>query len=197
MCILWILINLTKYKSALDLAYQLHQKQKRKGTDIPYITHLMSVSALVMENGGSTDEAIAGLLHDAVEDQGGEKTLKLIRSKFGSKVASIVKQNSDADVIPKPPWFDRKKQYVAAMKTKTQSALLVSLCDKLHNATCIIDDHRAIGRKVWGRFNATPKQIGWYYQELSKSFSKYLKGHAALNKRYEAAVKELIKRTKS
>ena len=190
------LINLIKYKSALDLAHKLHLKQKLKGTAIPYLTHLMSVSALVMENGGNTDEAIAGLLHDAVEDQGGEKTLRLIRSKFGSKVASIVKQNSDADVIPKPPWIDRKKKYVAAIKTKTQSALLVSCCDKLHNATCIIEDHRALGKKVWGRFNATPKQIGWYYQELSKSFSKYLKGHKALTKRYDDTVKELIKRTK-
>ena len=190
------LINLIKYKSALDLAHKLHLKQKRKGTAIPYLTHLMSVSALVMENGGNTDEAIAGLLHDAVEDQGGEKTLHLIRSKFGSTVASIVKQNSDADVIPKPPWIDRKKKYVAAIKTKTQSALLVSCCDKLHNATCIIEDHRAIGKKVWRRFNATPKQIGWYYQELSKAFSKYLKGHKALTKRYDDIVKELIKRTK-
>ena len=190
------LINLSRYKSALDLTHKLHAKQKRKGTNIPYITHLMSVSALVMENGGNTDEAIAGLLHDAVEDQGGEKTLKLIRSKFGSKVASIVKQNSDADAIPKPPWIDRKKKYVAAMKTKTQSALLVSCCDKLHNATCIIEDHRAIGKKVWGRFNATPKQISWYYLELSKAFTKYLKGHKPLTQRYEDTVKELVKRAK-
>ena len=190
------MINLSKYKLALDLTHKLHLRQIRKGTNIPYISHLMSVSALVMENGGNTDEVIAGLLHDAVEDQGGEKTLKLIRSKFGPKVASIVKQNSDADVIPKPPWIERKEKYIATMKIKTQSALLVSCCDKLHNATCIIEDHRSIGSKVWRRFNATPKQISWYYLELSKAFKKNLKGHKSLTQRYEVIVKELVKRSK-
>jgi (p)ppGpp synthase/HD superfamily hydrolase len=95
----------------------------------------------VIENGGNTDEAIAGLLHDAVEDQGGEKTLKLIKKKFGSKIARIVEDCTDTKIEPKPPWFDRKKQYILDLRKKPQSSLLVSMCDKTHNASCIIDDY--------------------------------------------------------
>ena len=96
-------IDKKKYKKAIDYAFALHSNQYRKGTTIPYFTHLVSVSNNVIENGGNTDEAIAGLLHDAVEDQGGEKTLKLIRKRFGNKVAKIVDECPDAKVIPKPP----------------------------------------------------------------------------------------------
>ena len=91
------MINKIKYKSALDFAYKLHFEQIRKGTEIPYFSHLISVSNNVIENGGNTDEAIAGLLHDAVEDQGGLKTLKIIRKKFGNKVAKIVSDCTDAE----------------------------------------------------------------------------------------------------
>ena len=110
-------IDKKKYKKAIDYAFALHSNQYRKGTTIPYFTHLVSVSNNVIENGGNTDEAIAGLLHDAVEDQGGEKTLKLIRKRFGNKVAKIVDECTDAKVIPKPPWLERKKQYLSLMKT--------------------------------------------------------------------------------
>ena len=138
-------INQKKYLEALNFAFKLHSKQFRKGTKIPYFFHLSSVSNHVIENGGDTDEAIAGLLHDAVEDQGGEKTLKLIKKKFGNKVAKIVEDCTDTKVIPKTPWFARKKQYISDLKKKSQSSLLVSICDKTHNASCLINDFYRVG----------------------------------------------------
>ena len=151
-------INQKKYLEALNFAFKLHSKQFRKGTKIPYFFHLSSVSNHVIENGGDTDEAIAGLLHDAVEDQGGEKTLKLIKKKFGNKVAKIVEDCTDTKIIPKPPWFERKNKYILGLRKKSQSSLLVSICDKTHNASCIINDYYRVGEKIWTRFSANKKQ---------------------------------------
>lgn len=123
-------IDKKKYKKALDFAYKIHFKQSRKGTGIPYFTHLVSVSNNIIEDGGTTDEAIGGLLHDAVEDQGGLKTLIKIRKLFGSKVAKIVNECSDTlqgdhklynyIIVPKPPWLARKKKYISDIKKKGQ-----------------------------------------------------------------------------
>ena len=188
------MINKIKYKKALDYTYNLHLKHDRKGeAKIPYFSHLSSVSNYVIENGGSTDEAIGALLHDAVEDQGGVKTLKVIRTKFGSKVATIVKECSDSVVEPKPPWSERKKKYISDIKKKTQSSMFVSLCDKLHNGTCIIDDHKRVGKKLWKRFTASPKDIAWYYESLYKEFNRHLKGHKVLKDNYSLVVKEIKK----
>ena len=184
-------INQKKYLEALNFAFKLHSKQFRKGIKIPYFFHLSSVSNHVIENGGDTDEAIAGLLHDAVEDQGGEKTLKLIKKKFGNKVAKIVEDCTDAKVIPKPHWFERKKQYILDLKKKPQSSLLLSICDKTHNATCIVNDYSRVGKKLWKRFSAKPKQIYWYYESLEKCYSKYLKGHKVLKQNYFKIIKEM------
>ncbi|MDC1200849.1 HD domain-containing protein [Pelagibacteraceae bacterium] len=96
-------MNKIKYKKALDFAYKIHFDQNRKKTKIPYFTHLVSVSNNIIEDGGTTDEAIGGLLHDAVEDQGGLRVLKEIKKQFGSKVAKIVNECSDTVVVPKPP----------------------------------------------------------------------------------------------
>ena len=186
-------IDKKKYKKAIDYAFALHSNQYRKGTTIPYFTHLVSVSNNVIENGGNTDEAIAGLLHDAVEDQGGEKTLKLIRKRFGNKVAKIVKECSDTKITPKPPWLERKKKYLLEMKKSTQSSLFVSLCDKLHNVTCIVNDYQRVGRKLWKRFNASSKQVYWYHNSLYKNFSKNLKGYKILKKNYYKIVNEMRK----
>ncbi len=175
-------INQLKYLSALNFALKLHSKQMRKDTQIPYFFHLSSVSNHVIENGGDTNEAIAGLLHDAVEDQGGEKTLKLIKKKFGNKVANIVEDCTDTKVIPKPPWFERKKP---------QSSLLVSICDKTHNGSCIINDYHRVGKKLWTRFNANPKQICWYYESLGKCYYKNLKGHKVLKQNFKKLVSEM------
>ena len=186
-------IDKKKYKKAIDYAFGLHSNQYRKGTTIPYFTHLVSVSNNVIENGGNTDEVIAGLLHDAVEDQGGEKTLKLIKKRFGNKVGKIVEECSDTKITPKPPWLERKKKYLSGMKKSTQSSLFVSLCDKLHNATCIVNDYQRVGRKLWKRFNASAKQVYWYHNSLYKNFSKNLKGHKILKRNYYQIVNEMRK----
>ena len=184
-------IDKKKYKKAIDYAFALHSNQYRKGTTIPYFTHLVSVSNNVIENGGNTDEAIAGLLHDAVEDQGGEKTLKLIRKRFGNKVAKIVKECSDTKITPKPPWLERKKKYLLEMKKSTQSSLFVSLCDKLHNAICIVNDYQRVGRKLWKRFNASSKQVYWYHNSLYINFTKHLRDHKVLKRNYKNIVSEM------
>ena len=190
------MLDKKKYKKALDFAYKIHFNQNRKKTKIPYFTHLVSVSNNVIEDGGTTDEAIGGLLHDAVEDQGGLKTLKKIRKLFGNKVAQIVNECSDTIVVPKPPWLTRKKKYLSDIKKKSQSSMFVSLCDKLHNGTSIVNDYKRKGKKVWTRFTAKPKQVAWYYEGLYKEFSKHLKGHKVLKGNYLTVVKE-IKRASS
>ena len=186
-------MNKIKYKKALDFAYKIHFDQNRKKTKIPYFTHLVSVSNHVIEDGGTTDEAIGGLLHDAVEDQGGLKTLKKIRKLFGNNVAKIVNECSDSIVVPKPPWLARKKKYISDIKKKGQSSMFVSLCDKLHNGTCIVNDHKRVGKKIWKRFTASPKQVAWYYESLCKEFSKHLKGHKVLKDNYLMVVKDIKK----
>ena len=187
-------IDKKKYKKALDFAYKTHFDQNRTDTKIPYFTHLVSVSNNVMEEGGTTDEAIGGLLHDAVEDQGGLKTLIKIRKLFGNNVAKIVDECSDTVVTPKPPWLLRKKKYISDIKKKSQSSMFVSLCDKLHNGTCIVNDYKREGRKVWGLFkSASPKQVAWYYESLYKEFSKHLKGHKVLKDNYLTVVKDIKK----
>ena len=191
--ILLIMINKNKYKKALDFAYKIHFDQKRTDTEIPYFTHLVSVSNNVIEDGGITDEAIGGLLHDAVEDQGGLKTLIKIRKLFGNDVAKIVDECSDTIIVPKPPWLTRKKKYLSDIKKKGQSSMFVSLCDKLHNGTSIVNDYKRKGKKVWTRFTATPKQVAWYYEGLYKEFSKHLKGHKVLKGNYLTVVKEIKK----
>ena len=185
------MLDKKKYKKALDFAYKIHFDQNRKKTKIPYFTHLVSVSNHVIEDGGTTDEAIGGLLHDAVEDQGGLKTLKKIRKLFGNNVAKIVNECSDTVVVPKPPWLTRKKKYLSDIKKKSQSSMFVSLCDKLHNGTSIVNDYKRKGKKVWTRFTAKPKQVAWYYEGLYKEFSKHLKGHKVLKDNYLMVVKEI------
>ena len=187
------MLDKKKYKKALDFAYKIHFDQNRKKTKIPYFTHLVSVSNHVIEDGGNTDEAIGGLLHDAVEDQGGLKTLKKIRKLFGNNVAKIVNECSDTIVVPKPPWLARKKKYISDIKKKGQSSMFVSLCDKLHNGTSIVNDYKRKGKKVWTRFTASPKQVAWYYESLYKEFSKHLKGHKVLKDNYSMIVKEIKK----
>ena len=123
------------FDRALLLATSHHRRQLRKGgSDTPYVAHLLAVTSLVLEMGGSQTEAIGALLHDAVEDRGGPHMLEKIRQEFGEDVARIVKANSDTDEEPKPPWPERKRAYIAAIATKKPDELRVSLADKLHNA---------------------------------------------------------------
>ena len=118
-------LDLEKYLEAYTFSFKLHKKQIRKGSNIPYFTHLSSVSNLIIENNGTTTQAIAGLLHDAVEDQGGIKTLAIIKKKFGPKVAKIVGQCSDTSIDPKPPWKARKKNILKILKTKRRILCLL------------------------------------------------------------------------
>lgn len=148
----------------------LHAGQTRKRTDRPYIGHLLGVTALVLENGGDEDEAIAALLHDAVEDQGGVITLEAIRRRFGERVAKIVEGCTDSFTTPKPPWRERKEDYLEKLRKAPPDVRLVSAADKLNNAREILRDYRAEGDAVWARFNGGKDGTLWYYRELAAIF---------------------------
>ena len=163
-----------RFDRALLVASGLHRDQMRKGTDIPYMAHLMAVSALIIEDGGTEDEAIAGLLHDAVEDQGGSATLELISDEFGEAVADLVAGVSDTDQTPKPPWRARKEEYFVHLETANSSVLRVSAADKLHNARSILLDFRVVGDALWDRFNAPMTDQIWYYRSLADIFDRRL-----------------------
>lgn len=154
------------FTDALAFAAGLHLAQKRKGTEIPYMGHVLTVAGLVIDYGGTEDEAIAALLHDAVEDQGGKPVLERIRQRFGDSVAGIVEHCTDADVLPKPPWRERKEAYVAHLGSADPSARLVSAADKLHNARAILEDYRRIGNDLWPRFNGGREGTLWYYRAV-------------------------------
>ena len=155
---------------ALKLAMDLHHEQRRKGTDIPYVTHLWAVASLIGEHGGTEDQIIAALLHDCLEDQGDKITLGHIRDRFGNRVAEIVKGCTDAEVIPKPPWKMRKTRYLAHLRTAPSYVKLVSAADKLHNARAIVADLRREGARFWDRFNAGPQDQMWYFRGLIREF---------------------------
>jgi len=168
----------TRLGEATGLAFRLHGTQRRKGTDIPYVAHLMAVSALVLEHGGDQDQAIAALLHDAIEDCGPEHEAE-ITHRFGARVAAIVRGCTDADVTPKPPWRARKEAYIAHLADAPADVLLVSACDKLHNARAILGDLRAEGAGVFDRFNGGRDGTLWYYATLAERFATLLPGRLA------------------
>lgn len=161
-----------RFALALQFANQIHATQVRKGLGAPYISHLMAVSASVMEFGGGEDEAIAGLLHDAAEDCGGTPMLDSIRTIFGETVADIVSACTDAFESPKPAWRIRKEAYVAHLKSASPGVKLVAGCDKLHNLTSTLRDLRqGPGGDYWGRFNAGAVEQAWYYGECKEAIS--------------------------
>ena len=159
-----------RFDDALAYAAQLHARQTRKGTRIPYIAHLLGVASIAIEYGANEDEAIAALLHDAVEDQGGPATREEIRHRFGQAVADIVDGCTDTDEIPKPPWRRRKEDYIAHLRTASGSVLLVSAADTLHNARSTLADYRADGEAVWKRFTGGREGTLWYYRALVDAF---------------------------
>lgn len=164
---------------ALAFALEAHGEQVRKGTDVPYVSHLLAVAGLVLEDGGGEEDAVAALLHDAVEDAGGRTTLARIRAGFGERVAAIVEACSDADVQPKPPWRGRKEAYLARLEHADEAVLRVSLADKLHNARSILADRRLVGEAVWDRFNAPRSDQLWYYGALVDVFARRRPGRHA------------------
>lgn len=159
-----------RFESALIYAVRLHATQKRKGNGSPYVSHLLAVTALVLEAGGDEDLAIAALLHDAVEDQGGVKTLEEIRRRFGERVAATVDGCSDTYVMPKPPWRERKEKYLQHLPQASEDVRLVSLADKIHNARSILQGFREEGHRVWQRFRGGKEGTLWYYATLVDIF---------------------------
>ena len=166
-----------RFEEALLYATRLHANQVRKGSGIPYISHLLAVCALVMEHGGDEDQAIAALLHDAAEDQGGHKTLNDIRTRFGDRVAHFVVDLSDTFETPKPPWRARKEAYLAHLPNAAPDSLLISLADKVHNARSILADHAIIGEQIWTRFNHGRDGTLWYYRSLVGIFQQCYLGY--------------------
>lgn len=160
----------SRFETALAFAARLHSGQVRKGGSIPYVSHLLAVASLVLEHGGGEDEAIAALLHDAIEDQGGAPTREVIRRLFGNHVVEIVDGCTDAEVIPKPPWRERKEKYIAHITAASPSVLLVSAADKLHNARAILSDLRAMGDELWPRFTGSKEGTLWYYRSLIEAY---------------------------
>ncbi|MFO1514269.1 MAG: HD domain-containing protein [Verrucomicrobiota bacterium] len=161
----------SKFEQALSYTLQAHAQQVRKGSGTPYFAHLMGVAAIALENGATEDEAIGALLHDAVEDQGGQPRLRDIERRFGPVVADIVAGCSDTDVVPKPPWAERKRLYLAEVSKASDSVQFISAADKLYNARAILTDYRAIGDAVWSRFKGGKAGTLWYYRGLAGAYT--------------------------
>jgi (p)ppGpp synthase/HD superfamily hydrolase len=159
-----------RFEQAMQVAVRLHGNQLRKGTRIPYVAHLLAVAALVLEDGGDEDQAIAALLHDAPEDQGGRAALEQIRTLFGEHVAQLVDGCTDSYDIPKPPWRQRKENYLAHLPSVSSEVQRISLADKLHNARSILADLRLSGNAVWKRFTGGKEGTLWYYKSLVQVF---------------------------
>ena len=161
-----------RFRSAFTFAARKHDGQKKKATHVPYIAHLMGVSALVLEAGGDEDLAIAALLHDVVEDCGGRPTLRKVKSCFGKRVAHVVEGCTDSFVMPKPPWHERKLKYIRHLRSADSDIRLVSAADKLYNARAILMDYKQCGESVWQRFNGGRDGTLWYYRALAEEFSR-------------------------
>lgn len=178
-----------RFRRAFLFAAEKHAGQARKASTIPYIAHLMGVTSLVLEAGGDEDLAIAALLHDVVEDCGGAPMLKEVRRRFGQRVAKIVDGCTDADTYPKPPWRQRKEEYIRHLKLADADTRLVAAADKLANVRSILADYHEVGESVWSRFNGGREGTLWYYRALLEEF---LRGRPnRLIRELELAVREL------
>ena len=183
-----------RFRDALVWAAELHEDQSRKGGNIPYVGHLLGVSAIVLEHGGNEDQAIGALLHDALEDQAHKMSAGEIRARFGDTVERIVEACTDGDPQEqldrnKAKWRLRKEKYIAAIATKPPEAIIVSMADKLYNARSILEDYRAIGDPVWSRFTTGREGTLWYYTALVDAFEAY--GHDRLWGELSRTVSEL------
>lgn len=170
-----------RFSEALVYAADLHRGQRRKGSNIPYVSHLLAVASIALESGADEDEAIAALLHDAIEDapsdlgdQAASHVRRWIEFKFGRCVLEIVEACTDTDVTPKPPWIPRRVRYIASVQHKGRSALLVSAADKLHNARAVLGDFRTLGADVFKRFNPDAGKSGTlgYYRAITTAISE-------------------------
>lgn len=177
-----------RFEEALAWTSSLHRRQARKRPAVPYVAHLLAVCSLVIEAGGDEDEAIAALLHDAVEDQGGAPLLAEIRSRYGDRVAEIVDGCTDAYESPKPAWRQRKQDFIASLDQASDSVLLVVAADKLHNAQSTIESLQAEGLAVWERFRGRERAL-WYYRQVAEAIER--RGANSLTRRLRKAVDTL------
>jgi (p)ppGpp synthase/HD superfamily hydrolase len=170
-----------RFDNALLYAHHIHRTQRRKGTAIPYVAHVIAVASIVLEYGGDETQAVAALLHDTLEDAppaiGAAAVRDYIREQFGDDVLAIVEHCTDTDVQPKPPWRRRKARYLEALQEAPQEALIVSAADKLHNLRALLRDFRAIGDDLWARFNPEAGRVGTlgYHRALVDTFTKRLR----------------------
>lgn len=155
-----------KFEQALIYTTRLHAQQVRKATGVPYISHLLSVTALVLEAGGNEEEAIAALLHDAVEDQGGEATRTEIYHHFGERIVAIVDDCTEFRTEIKPPWQERKLHYIEQLRVGSPAARRVALADKLHNMRSLLFDYRQQGEAIWSAFSTGKEGMLWFYHSL-------------------------------
>lgn len=163
-----------RFTDAFAYAVHLHARQARKSTSVSYLTHLMAVCSLVLEDGGDENQAIAALLHDGPEDQGGQAVLDEIRRRFGDEVATLVDGLTDTLKTPKPKWLRRKRKYLGRLVDEPVSVLRVSLADKLHNLRSVATDLAISGEAVWERFIAGRDSQAWYHCALLEVFEKRL-----------------------
>ena len=179
-----------EFDKALLHAARVHAGQLRKKTEIPYLAHPLGVASIALEYGATETEAIAALLHDAVEDGGGRPEYESILQEFGAEVAEIVDGCTDTYEDPKPPWKIRKEEYIGRLRKESQCVCLVSVSDKLHNARAILKDFRRIGDEVFERFEGKKADTLWYYRELVEVFRE--KGfHEELVKELDRVVSEI------
>ncbi len=178
-----------RFSQALVVAVELHAAQLRKVSGVPYVAHLLGVASIALEHGASEDEAIAALLHDAVEDQGGAAMRDEIRRRFGENVADIVDGCTDADTVPKPPWRPRKEKYLARLAQAGSSVRLVCAADKLHNVRLMLQDYRLHGELLWDRFSGGRSGTLWYYRSAVATLAGVER--TALVEELERAVDEL------
>jgi (p)ppGpp synthase/HD superfamily hydrolase len=181
-----------KFQEALIYATRAHGDQTRKKTGIPFVAHILGVSAIAMEYGANETEAIGALLHDTVEDCGGAHRLCDIREKFGDNVAAIVHGCTDTYESPKPAWLERKRGYIEHLTESDSSTRLVSASDKLHNTRTILAELRRHGLDVFERFSGKMDGTLWYYRTLVTTFRRY-DDHADLIDELERVVSEIEK----
>lgn len=168
-----------RFTDGLTLAAELHAGQCKKQTGVPYIAHLLEVCSLVWADGGDEDEAIAALLHDAIEDQGDKIDLDEIRDRFGERVATIVEVCTDVmghAGQAKPPWLARKRAHLHHLEDAPADALRVVAADKFANARAILDDRKARSPEIWRRFNGGALGTAWYYQQMADLLTQRLTG---------------------
>jgi (p)ppGpp synthase/HD superfamily hydrolase len=183
-------MNLTdRFSDAVVAALRLHRGQVRKTSTVPYVSHLLRVAGIVLDHGADEDTAIAAVLHDAVEDQGGARTAEQIRRQFGDRVASVVQECSDTDQTPKPPWRKRKEDYLAHLPSASPAARLIAAADKLDNTRSLLADYRRMGEAVWQHFRGGRDGTLWYFRSVCSILQKV--DPSALVDELDRAVREL------